>query len=205
MRVKKGHVAALLIAAVGFVAWFARPGDSSAPPEAPPQGVGLAEPGIELALPRRHVDEPETGMQQPRVLMKPGSREAAKDAFRGLLTDKVLSDGRLFIEFDTQGAQQLGVGHMFEVLLPGQPHPAVAKVDDFTTFEGMHRLAGSFVGTDETSASFSMTISSDGSYAAANFEFPSRGYVLESKDGAGWVNSAGNEAKHLKEAEILLQ
>lgn len=136
----------------------------------------------------------------PLQLTRPGNRDAVRQAFPTLAEDR-LADGRSFIEFDMASAMRLDQGDMFALVLPGETGLVAVRIESLSTFEGMRRWTGRFVGTDTEPNEFSLTLAADGRYAAGNFMHGDQSFVMEAKDGAGWFNAGATENGHLLDEE----
>lgn len=143
---------------------------------------------------------PRSTRYDPIILTRPGSRDAVAKAFP-YFTPEQLLDGRSFISFDTAAARSLQKDDQFAIALPGTDHPSVARIQDVAEFEGMKRYTGVFVGTDAEENHFSLTLSADGSYATGQFTHGPSAFAMESKNDAGWFNSAATEGRKLIDGE----
>jgi hypothetical protein len=137
-------------------------------------------------------------------LVTPGSRSEVQQAF-GVLSERQLSDGRHFVQFRTADVRSLALYDSFEIRLDPATAPVTGRVEKVSEFEGMKRVSGKLLGTEGRGQDpFSMTVSSDGSYAVGNFALGGRSYSLESKNGAGWITDPDEGAKslHRSDADI---
>lgn len=135
------------------------------------------------------------------ILMQPATLESVRSKFNHL-SDQRLSDGRRFIRFNTPALTTLEVGEAFRIPLIHSELIYTGTVDKITEFEGIKRFTGSFAELAGNQINrFSMTISSDGQYVAANFATDTEAFTLEAIDGLGWINGLSNETRFLHESE----
>ena len=189
-----------MVAMVGGLAYLSA---EKAHEESPSHAVpGLhTKPSPTLEIPSSDPAQPVSVAAGPHApeLVAEGSRSAVQQAF-GAVSERQLSDGRHFIQFSTADARGLALFDTFEIRLDPGSSPAVGTVEKVTEFEGIKRMSGRFKGPDGAGENdvFSITVSSDGSYAVGNFSRSGKSYALEAKSGAGWITNpdAGAQALH---------
>jgi hypothetical protein len=152
---------------------------------------------------------PATETRVPQLVSE-GSRNETRQAMP-MANERQLSDGRHFIQFSTAEARNLALYDTFEIRLDNGSLPATGRVEKVTEFEGIRRVSGSFRGPQgqdqdqDHNNVFSITVSSDGSYAAGNFLRNGKSYGLESKSGAGWITHADTGAQSLHQSADMLR
>ena len=174
---------------------YERPSDSvRSEPSADPS-TRLQHPLADAATPL-----PATETRVPQLVAE-GSRNETRQAMP-MVNERQLSDGRHFIQFSTADARNLALYDTFEIRLDNGSSPAIGRVEKVSEFEGTRRVSGSFKGPQDQDSDdvFSITVSSDGSYAAGNFLRNGRSYGLESKSGAGWITQADTGAQSLHQS-----
>jgi hypothetical protein len=173
---------------------YARPEPA---PAAPPRlQHPLADAGTPLPAPEARVPQ----------LVSEGSRNETQKAMP-MVNERQLSDGRHFIQFSTGDARNLALYDTFEIRLDNGSLPATGRVEKVSEFEGIRRVSGSFRGSQgqDHGDVFSITVSSDGNYAAGNFVRNGKSYGLESKSGAGWITHPDTSAQSLHQSADMLR
>lgn len=174
----------------------------AAPVLAEPVRGGLESPArAPLQAASATASTPAPSRYAPVLLSRPGNLESVRQAFPHMKDDR-LADGRKFITFDADSAARLAQGDVFALSVPGEAGAFTARIDAVSTFEGMRRWTGRFVGTDTEPNEFSLTLSADNQYAAGYFVHGELAFVMEAKDGAGWFNHTATESQHLMSEEF---
>lgn len=117
------------------------------------------------------------------------------------LSQRDISDGRTFVSFDIAAAGNLQIGDTFALQIPGETDTSIAMVNDIEGLDGIRRLTGSVLNADSSESRFSLTLSDDGSYVAGHFALGEREYIVEAKNGAGWLMDASQMTERLIQSE----
>lgn len=138
--------------------------------------------------------------QKPLVLMGPSSADKATLSL-DYLSKRDLSDGRQFVSFDIAAAKNMQLGDTFALQIPGEATASIAMVNDIEELDGIRRLTGAIVNVESSESRFSLTLSDDGSYVAGHFVLAGREYIVEARNGAGWLMEANLMTDRLIQSE----
>lgn len=155
--------------------------------------------GLESDL-TRLIEPSVTAKPQTVVLMGPSSAEKAMLSL-DYLSKRDVSDGRQFVSFDISAASNMHMGDTFALQIPGEADTSIAMVNDIEGLDGIRRLTGTVLNADSSESRFSLTISDDGTYVAGHFALSGREYIVEAKNGSGWLMDASQMTERLIQSE----
>lgn len=124
-------------------------------------------------------------------LFEPTKRDAASLSRSPLATSERLQPGHLWIDYSLQVLAARVEGDKFEVHLPGLSN-VMAEIDRVELVQGRHRWLGRLTGLPDV-GHFSITQSVQSQYAVGAFTTAYGEFLLEAKDGLGWVAESSLE------------
>lgn len=186
MRRKLSLCVVVLASLLAFLLWSAQ---SSSPVKQAPQQTASVDmqPPAESLLPYETVP---TG-----ALAEAGARKPLPQLFHYQESAPYEAGGERPITWDFSATQELRPGDSFAVILPSSGEPSEAVVMDESSVAGNRRLEGKLLTNDGMRDwPFSITLSEDGRYVAANFATATDNYSMEASERGGRIFSARNDA-----------
>ncbi|WP_410210143.1 metalloprotease secretion chaperone CpaB [Aquirhabdus sp.] len=114
-----------------------------------------------------------------------------------ILNDTQLKDGRAFVQYDPYIIEGKSIGDHIKIDIPNTGQSYDGKVTDIEQVDSdIVRWRGDLDGVNGQMSNFTVTQTMKDQYAIAVFHTPTGEYILESKNGYGWVTSGSAEALH---------
>ena len=114
-----------------------------------------------------------------------------------ILNETQLKDGRAFVQYDPYIIEGKFIGDHIKIDIPNTGQSYDGKVTDIEQVDSdIVRWRGDLDGVNGQMSNFTVTQTMKDQYAIAVFHTPTGEYIMESKNGYGWVTSGSAEALH---------
>ncbi len=134
--------------------------------------------------------------QHQAAIMQRSDAQTVKQHF-GILSDTQLKDGRAFVQYDPYVVESKFVGDHIKIDIPNTGRSYDGKITEVEQVDGdIVRWRGDLDGVNGEMSNFTVTQTLKDQYAIAVFHTPSGEYIMESKNGYGWVTSGSAEILH---------